>query len=49
MIKIAVLGAGFMGQTHAKSLVKTGRAEIVAVCSVPLESASEAQRINPLR
>lgn len=39
MIKVAVLGAGFMGQTHSKALLKTGRAEIVAVCSVPLESA----------
>jgi len=39
-MRVAVLGAGFMGQSHAKAVTKAG-AELVAVCSKPLDTATK--------
>lgn len=41
VIKIAILGAGGMGQRHAQNILKVGNAEVVAVCSRSLASASK--------
>ena len=32
MIKIAIIGAGFMGRTHAQIYAKAQNAEVTALC-----------------
>lgn len=39
MVKVAILGAGYMGKVHATALTKSGNAHVVAVCSKPFETA----------
>jgi predicted dehydrogenase len=38
-IRVGILGAGFMGKTHAQRLTKSGQASVEAICSQPLETA----------
>lgn len=40
-IKTGILGAGFMGRTHARNLIKTGGAEIAAICDADENAAAE--------
>jgi predicted homoserine dehydrogenase-like protein len=39
MLKVAVIGTGFIGSVHAKNIARQPATELVAVCDVNLGSA----------
>ena len=41
MLKVAVIGTGFIGSVHAKNVARHPATELVAVCDVNLESAGK--------
>ena len=41
VIRVAILGAGFMGQQHSQRLAATDGVEIVSICARPIEGADE--------
>lgn len=41
MIRVAILGAGGMGRRHAQNILKVGNAQVTAVCSRTLASATK--------
>ena len=47
MLRVALLGAGRIGQVHARSIVESGEAELAWVCD-PVETAATLAR-RPVR
>ena len=41
MLKVAVIGTGFIGSVHAKNIARQPATELVAVCDVNVESAGK--------
>ena len=41
MLKVGVIGTGFIGSVHAKNVARHPATELVAVCDVNLESAGK--------
>ena len=41
MVKIAIMGAGFMGDTHASAYQKMENAKLMAVCDQNIEKGRE--------
>jgi myo-inositol 2-dehydrogenase / D-chiro-inositol 1-dehydrogenase len=41
MLRVAVIGTGFIGSVHAKNVARHPATELVAVCDVNLESAGK--------
>ena len=41
MLRVAVIGAGFIGSVHARNVARHPATELVAVCDVNLESAGK--------
>ena len=46
MVKVGVLGAGFMGSTHAKALATSPDVEIVGICQGSREFVKRSQLIG---
>lgn len=41
MIRVGLLGSGFMGKTHAQAWRQLENAKVVVVAGLPLDSAAE--------
>ncbi len=46
-VRVGIIGYGFMGSTHAKMLVKTGLAEVVAIADIDREKRVKAEKDFP--